>query len=84
MVDSTDHTKWKRKWRWHNRGCVWDKTASEWAGVKSGLTEKKMSESGAQKKIRDLRIDECENTRSHQKLERDPPDLSLHARKALL
>ena len=26
------HTQWKRKWGWHNRGCVWDKVATEWAG----------------------------------------------------
>ena len=30
-----NHTRWKHKWRWHDRGCVWDKRASEWAGWKT-------------------------------------------------
>ena len=29
--DPGNHTKWKHKWRWHNRGNVWDKIAKEWA-----------------------------------------------------
>ena len=31
--DPSNHTRWKHQWRWHNRGCVWDKIASEWAGA---------------------------------------------------
>ena len=30
--DPYNHTRWKHKWRWHNRGCVWGKLATEWAG----------------------------------------------------
>ena len=31
-VEPNSHSRWKHKWRWHNRGCVWDKIASDWAG----------------------------------------------------
>ena len=31
-VDPKNHTRWKHTWGWHNRGCVWDKIASEWSG----------------------------------------------------
>ena len=31
-ADPNNRTIWKQKWRWHNRGCVWTKIASEWAG----------------------------------------------------
>ena len=31
-VDLNNHSRWKHKWVWHNRGCVWDKIASDWAG----------------------------------------------------
>ena len=27
-----NHSRWKHKWSWHNRGCVWDKLATEWVG----------------------------------------------------
>ena len=30
--DLYNHTRWKHKWGWHNRECVWDKVAAEWAG----------------------------------------------------
>ena len=30
--DLENHTRWKHQWRWHNRGNVWDKIATEWAG----------------------------------------------------
>ena len=30
--DKGNHTRWKHKWRWHNRGNVWCKIATEWAG----------------------------------------------------
>ena len=26
-----NHARWKHLWRWHDRGCVWDKVATEWA-----------------------------------------------------
>ena len=28
MVDRDTHTRWKHKWSWHNRGCVWHKIAN--------------------------------------------------------
>ena len=31
-TDPYNHTGWKHMWGWHNRGCVWDKIASEWSG----------------------------------------------------
>ena len=30
--DPYNHTRWKHECGWHNRGCVWDKLATEWAG----------------------------------------------------
>ena len=30
--DPGNHTRWKHKWRWHNRGNVWDQISTEWAG----------------------------------------------------
>ena len=33
MVDKNKNTRWKPKWRWDNRGCVWEKLASEWAAA---------------------------------------------------
>ena len=30
--DAGNHTRWKHKWRWHNRGNVWDRIATDWAG----------------------------------------------------
>ena len=41
MVDQNDHTRWKHKWSWHNRGCVWDRFAPAWAGDEDS-TEKRM------------------------------------------
>ena len=32
MENDPYHTRRKHKWRWHTRGCVWDKLATEWAG----------------------------------------------------
>ena len=37
LVDPHNHTRWKHHWRWHNRGCVWDKLASEWTGDVDGI-----------------------------------------------
>ena len=41
MLDPSNHTRWKHKWRWHNRGCVWDKTTSERSGVEDWSEKKK-------------------------------------------
>ena len=30
--DPYNHARWKHTWNWHNRVCVWDIVASEWAG----------------------------------------------------
>ena len=30
--DPGNHTRWKHERGWHNRGNVWDKIATEWAG----------------------------------------------------
>ena len=30
--DPHNLTRWKHKCGWHNRGCVWDKIATGWAG----------------------------------------------------
>ena len=30
--DYENHTRWRHKWEWHNRGHVLDKIAADWAG----------------------------------------------------
>ena len=37
--DPSNHTRWKHKWSWQNRECVWRRVASEWSG-KSVLSHK--------------------------------------------
>ena len=32
LVGPCNHTRWKHKWGWHYRGCVWDPVASGRAG----------------------------------------------------
>ena len=44
MVDPNNHTRWKHKWRWHHRECVWDKVVSEWAGAEDGMDKRIMCE----------------------------------------
>ena len=39
--DPNNHTRWKHKLAWHNRGCVWDKIASGWSGKEEWSIEKK-------------------------------------------
>ena len=40
--DSENHTRWKHKWRWHNRGNVCYKIATEWAGEEDWLRARNM------------------------------------------
>ena len=39
--DPCNHTKRKHKWRWHNRGNVWDKIATDWAGKEDWMSPRK-------------------------------------------
>ena len=39
--DPENHTRWKHKWRWHNRGNVWDKMATKWAGEENWMRARK-------------------------------------------
>ena len=43
-----DHTRWKHKFGWHNRGCVWDKIASEWRVKQDWHNKRKTSEGRGQ------------------------------------
>ena len=37
-----NHTRWKHKWRWHNRGCVFGtKSPPKWCGKEEWNTERK-------------------------------------------
>ena len=38
--DPENHTRWKHKWRWHNRGNVWDKMATDWTRKEDGVRER--------------------------------------------
>ena len=40
--DPCNHTRWKHKWRWHNRGTFWDKMATDWAGKEDWMSKRKM------------------------------------------
>ena len=40
--DPENHTRWKHKWGWHNRGNVWDKIATDWAGREDWTRERKV------------------------------------------
>ena len=39
--DAENRTRWKHKWEWHNRGNVWDKMATCWAGKKDWMIARK-------------------------------------------
>ena len=39
--DPHNHTRWKHKCGWHNRGCVWDKLATESAGKEDWMIIKR-------------------------------------------
>ena len=46
MAGPNNHTRWKDKWVWHNRGCVLDKIASEWAWVEDCSKTRKRCDNG--------------------------------------
>ena len=37
-----NRTRWKHKWRWHNRGNVWEKMASRWTGEKNWISVRRI------------------------------------------
>ena len=39
--DAENRTRWKHKREWHNRGNVWDKIATCWAGEKDWMIARK-------------------------------------------
>ena len=39
--DPGNHTRWKHKCEWHNRGNVLDKIATEWAGEENWMRARK-------------------------------------------
>ena len=47
--DPENQTRWKHQWRWHNRGNVWDKMASCWAGKKDWMIARKKQNSSDDK-----------------------------------
>ena len=40
--DCQNHTRWKHRWEWHNRGNVSDKVATDWAGKEDWMRTRKM------------------------------------------
>ena len=40
--DPENHTRWRHKWRWHNRGNVWDKIATDWTGKEDWVREREV------------------------------------------
>ena len=59
-VDPTNHTRWKHKWWWHNRGCVGQDCFGTGWTRRMEQQEKKMSEFGGQEGLCDLRTNERE------------------------
>ena len=53
--DPYNHTRWKHMWGWHNRGCVWDEVATEWAGNEDWICKH-----WRQENIRYLCVVECQ------------------------
>ena len=49
--DPTNQTRWKHKWKWHNRGNVWDKIATGWAGEDDWISNRKNKTSSATRPI---------------------------------
>ena len=49
MIDLNNHTIWQHRWRWHNRGCVWYKIASEWSGAVEWSEERKKCQNAVDK-----------------------------------
>ena len=47
--DPDNHTRWKHKWVWHDRGNVWDKIALEWGGEEDWMSAGKMKSTLANK-----------------------------------
>ena len=45
-----NHTRWKHNCKWHNRGNVWDKIATDWAGEDDWISKRKNRTSSADKK----------------------------------
>ena len=53
--DPCNHTRWKHKWWWHNRGCVWNKRATDWVGEEDWMSKRKILSARRQVKIRYIR-----------------------------
>ena len=49
--DPYNFTRWKHMWSWHNRGCVWDTVATNWACDEDWACKR---ESARQLKIRKI------------------------------
>ena len=47
--DDEHHARWKHKWGWPNRGDVWVKIATEWAGKEDWMRARKMKSTPADK-----------------------------------
>ena len=76
-------TRWKHKWRWHNRGCVLDKIASDWARVEEWTEcSGRNDECEAVCRAHRPNIGESVTPNKERKEPRhlDPPDLSIDLR----
>ena len=59
-VNPNNHTRWKHTWGWHSRGCVWDKTASEWSGKEKRCNKRnKCQKAEGHERLRDTCDAEC-------------------------
>ena len=50
MIDPNNHTRWKHTWRWHNRGSVWNRIPSEWAGAEERSDRRRRCQDAVRKK----------------------------------
>ena len=64
--DPGNHTRWKQKWRWHKRGNVWVRIATDWVGKEDWMKIKE----NVQDKICNFRAGQCQTVYLTQERER--------------
>ena len=65
MVNAHNYTRWKHRCGWHNRGCVRDRFASEWAREEDWTEERNTCASRLEERFRDFRPDEVRHPVVH-------------------
>ena len=73
--DPENRTGWKHKWVWHNRGNVWGKMATRWAGEKDWMIKRKEYTSPSDKyKFITCMLNKMKLPTEHRKIEKKGGD----------